>query len=675
MIFKLSVLASVLAVSHAQTQLTLLHVNDHHSHLTESSAGYLNIENSDIPADVSTSNGNTTYLRAYYGGYPRLVTAFNDLQASSELAGRSVLRLHAGDAITGTTYFTLFEGDADAKLMTHICFDAFAPGNHEFDKGDAGLARFLKALSSETAASTVCPTMPAVLGANINPHAGSAILAADVPPIENSKIFTLPDGEQVGVIGINIAKKTMESSQPDPGTTLSDEKETAQAEIDALITAGVNKIVLLTHVGYDNDQNWMAQLNGVDVVVGGDSHSLLGDEATAGIFGSVRGDYATVIEKTDGSTVCVVQAWDYSKVIGNLNIDFDAAGNVLACTGSPIFALNPDKVTVRDADPRYDLSAADAALVMATLSTRSGGIAVGYAEDADTATDLSVYTAEVDVLAQTVVATASTFIPLEAGGYESGACDLVAQGFLLNPLSSADVAIQNRGGCRASIEEGNFTVNDAYTLLPFANTMVNIVMTGQQIHNVLEDAVDFYLDPSGSWGAYPRASGLRFDLNEAKAKGSRISNLEVNNKLAGTWGAIDMAANYTVVTNNFIATPRDGYYEFGNIPDELKVDTYVEYAQSFIEYAESVAVLDPVSAESASTQVWLDSTESPTASPSAAPVASSASVPSPVTMAPVASPVSASPTAAPVTSSSNREFSFGLVLSFGIISSMFFFCN
>ena len=95
------------------------------------------------------------------------------------------------------------------------------------------------------------------------------------------------------------------------------------------------------------------------------------------------------------------------------------------------------------------------------------------------------------------------------------------------------------------------------------------------------------MDPSGSWGAYPRSSGLRYDVDEGEVYGSRVSNLEVNPKLAGSWTPIDMGTSYKVVTNNFIATPRDGYYEFGNIPEELIVDTYVEYAQSFVAYAKS----------------------------------------------------------------------------------------
>ncbi len=129
--------------------------------------------------------------------------------------------------------------------------------------------------------------------------------------------------------------------------------------------------------------------------------------------------------------------------------------------------------------------------------------------------------------------------------------------------------------------------------------MVNIQMTGQQIHNVLDDAVDIFLDPGGSWGAYPRVSGLRFDVNEGLPKGSRINTLEVNPKIAGVWAAIEMDKTYTVVTNSHIAL--DGYYKFGNIPAELKVDTYAEYAQTFIEYAREVKVLSPVSEDNVST--------------------------------------------------------------------------
>ena len=294
--------------------------------------------------------------------------------------------------------------------------------------------------------------MPALLGANIVPHNESALLDQGVPPIGDHVVLSMSDGEQVGVIGITTVRKIMESSSPDPGTKILDEKETVKAQVEALTELGVNKIVVMTHIGYQNDIDWIAGLDGVDVVVGGDSHTLLGDDQT-GMIATPRGSYATVIEKADGTKACIVQAWEYAKTIGNLDVDFDDDGDVVSCIGSPVFPLDPDSVTVRDADPRYDLSAQDAAALIASLEERTGGQTKGFAEDPDAAADLAIYYTQLQTLVQVVVGVASEFIGLEKGGWESGACDLVAQAFLLHPLSIADVAIQNRGGCRTSIED------------------------------------------------------------------------------------------------------------------------------------------------------------------------------------------------------------------------------
>jgi 5'-nucleotidase/UDP-sugar diphosphatase len=91
----------------------------------------------------------------------------------------------------------------------------------------------------------------------------------------------------------------------------------------------------------------MVQLDGVNVVIGGDLHSLLGDDTTAA-FCTALGAYATEITRDDGSVVYVVQAWEYSKVIGQLEVDFDDDENVISRGSHPVFPLNPSKVTVRD---------------------------------------------------------------------------------------------------------------------------------------------------------------------------------------------------------------------------------------------------------------------------------------------------------------------------------------
>lgn len=117
---------------------------------------------------------------------------------------------------------------------------------------------------------------------------------------------------------------------------------------------------------------------------------------------------------------------------------------------------------------------------------------------------------------------------------------------------TADIAIQNGGGCRTDLPSGTFSIGDAYTMLPFSNTMLTMKMSGQQVKDSIEDAVDM-AHFGGSSGAYPYASGLRFDVDASRPKGSRVTNIEVNKRLADSWKPIDLDAHYVVVTNNYIA--------------------------------------------------------------------------------------------------------------------------
>jgi 5'-nucleotidase len=124
-------------------------------------------------------------------------------------------------------------------------------------------------------------------------------------------------------------------------------------------------------------------------------------------------------------------------------------------------------------------------------------------------------------------------------------------------------------------------------------------MTGDQIRRAIEDSMNFFLEPAlgGGAGSYAFAAGLRYDIDYTAPFGSRITNLEVNRRLEETWRPIDLTATYTVVTNDFIATPRDGYFTFAEIdkndPDQY-VNTFVLYAQSLIDYVKDLRVIsDP----------------------------------------------------------------------------------
>ena len=103
----------------APLDLSILHINDHHSHLDAETTALT----------LKDATGASRSVTVELGGFPRVAAAIEQLAAGKA----NVLKLHAGDAITGDLYFTQSEGQADAVLMNTVCFDAFTLGNHEFD--------------------------------------------------------------------------------------------------------------------------------------------------------------------------------------------------------------------------------------------------------------------------------------------------------------------------------------------------------------------------------------------------------------------------------------------------------------------------------------------------------------------------------------------------------------
>ena len=564
--------------------LTILHVNDHHSHVTADDFGF-DVSGLELTATANAAGDPLAEVEVTYGGYPLLVSLFAELEAANE----NVLKLHAGDAITGTLFYPLFSGQADAEMMNQVCFDAFGLGNHEFDDGDAALARFLDFLAEGD-----CGTP--VVAANVVPGPDSPLANGYLVPYVIEEVA----GQQVGLIGIDIARKTMVSSAPDPGTVLTDETETAQRYIDELTGMGVDKIVLLTHYTYENDLALAAALTGVDVIVGGDSHSLLGGE-NLGLVGNPAGPYPTQATNADGEPVCVVQAWEYAHLLGELQVQFDADGIVESCAGSPRVPFDGATFTYEYVDGKESsdrvLEGADVDAVREALAALPEFVAVEA--DPDTAAVLAGYEAQVSELSTQVIGTIAEDLCLErwpgqarsaicppAATYANGSdiSNHVAKAFL-TVTPTADISLQNAGGTRTDVAAGEHTINDAYSLLPFSNTLWTLEMTGEEIVATLEDALSNTLDDDGSTGSYPYAAGLRFDVDASAAFGERVSNVQVNPRLAGAWTDIDPAGMYTVVTQSFIGAGRDGYDTLGVVSGEgLYVDTFTEYAQSWVDY-------------------------------------------------------------------------------------------
>jgi len=570
--------------------VNILHINDHHSHLE---AGSQSLDIAGAETEFSA------------GGFPRVIAKINERAAELD----NVLKLHAGDAMTGTLYFTSFEGEADAELMNQVCFDAFALGNHEFDRGDEGLVKFLDYLAAGS-----CNTP--VLAANVKPAIGTPL--APVAQGDYIQPYTIKniDGQQVGIIGIDIANKTRNSSSPLASTEFLDEPETAQAMIDELTNQGIDKIILLTHYQYANDLTLAERLSGVDVIIGGDSHTLLGDFEAYGL--SASGPYPTEVTNADGDKVCVAQAWQYAQVVGELKVSWDANGVVESCSGTPHLLLGAEMTREDSSETKYTPVAEELAAIRATIDADPQ---LSIVEEDVTATELlNYYTSQLDTFRNEVVGTATEDLCLERipgqGRSELPSCagttsqnggdiaNLVAQAFLFQS-KNADVSIQNAGGVRTDIPAGDITIGDAYTLLPFANTLTDLTMTGAEISQVLNEAVDFAHAPGGSSGAYPYAAGLRWIVDMSRSAGERLYNIEVRPRGETTWRSLEDTEILNVVTNSFTGGGQDGYITFGTVTDDGRsVDTFLDYAQSFVDYVKEQGTLSKPALDEYSTQSY-----------------------------------------------------------------------
>ncbi len=475
----------------AAYQLTILHLNDHHSNLQPRAA----------TVQLDDGAGRRIPVAMEVGGFARVAGALDELAAA---AGPNVLKLHAGDALTGTLYFERAgsAGEADAALMDVACFDAFTLGNHEFDKGDSTLKGFLDRLAAGR-----CPVP--VLSANTRFGAASALHESRAPGMVQPSVVLRRSGQDIGIVGVTVAYKTRVSSAPDPGTQFEDEATAVQREIDRLSARGIDKIIVLSHVGHEAELRLAERLRGVDVIVGGDSHTLLGPPAMAQAgLGTPTGAYPARTRNADGQPVCVVQAAEFSQVLGELRVRFDARGNVLDCSGTA-HVLVGETMRVDGQPPAPAL-----AQQLAASRAATGFLRVTQPSAAALAA-LAPFEARVADFARTPVAVVpeelcARRVPGGPGsldhGRSSAACNalghvdqhggdiqqLVAQAYLdvaRLRYGGADVALQHGGGVRTPLL-GTVTAEQIIGVLPFGNTLWRLDVSGAELKGMLEDGIE-----------------------------------------------------------------------------------------------------------------------------------------------------------------------------------------
>jgi 2',3'-cyclic-nucleotide 2'-phosphodiesterase (5'-nucleotidase family) len=137
---------------------------------------------------------------------------------------------------------------------------------------------------------------------------------------------------------------------------------------------------------------------------------------------------------------------------------------------------------------------------------------------------------------------------VRAGFEESTIGNLITDA--MREFFDTDIAIHNSGGIRANMPKGEITYRHCYNIDALSNTAVVMEMTGEQIIEALEIGVNGH-------HAIFQVAGLKYVYDSGKPIGSRM--LEVTT-MDGT--PIDRSAEYTLVTNSFLAAGGGEYVIF-----------------------------------------------------------------------------------------------------------------
>lgn len=422
------------------------------------------------------------------GGAGRIAHVIRQLKEKN----KDALVVDAGDIFQGSMLYTHYHGAVEVELLNKLGYDIYTIGNHEFDDGPENLGAQLKNAKFD------------VVNANMD-----ASKVAELEKVIKLSVVKKVGGQKIGFVGAitpdleTLANKLAPVKLKAKGSNWTDP---IKAEVEKLKSEGVDKIVMVTHVGLNMERNLAKAIPDVDVIIGGHSHTRL---------------TKPVIEHhADGTTTTIVQTGCYGRSVGCLKVTFD------------------DKGVVEPKKTAYRLTDLDA----------------NIAEDAD----LTKYVAEMAKPLpedrHMVIATCSKTFPRKNLLSDSAIGDLVCDALVDSGKEyGVTVAMHNRGGIRGNLQEGPLTNADIQQIFPFDNFVVFATVNGATLKRALEHSI-----AEGLGGRFLDVAGLKFAYDTKRKPGEKLIFVMVKD-LKGNWAAIEDTGKYKIAMNHYNFDGGEGY--------------------------------------------------------------------------------------------------------------------
>ncbi|MCC4834742.1 bifunctional metallophosphatase/5'-nucleotidase [Shewanella sp. 10N.7] len=530
--------------------LSLAHINDTHSNFEPSKIKFnLSVDGQEYQAETKT------------GGYARLCYQIETARKKAHDDQQAFLFLHGGDSFQGTLYFREFKGAANAHLLNMLNPDAMVLGNHEIDAGNSPVLAFLNRIEFPLLAGNMDLSQEVTdKEGRLKDH--PMLLDYD-PQLKCAKVLLKPFyDKKIAIVGITLDQMPL-IARPDPDTHFINAIDTTVNTVTMLKQQGIDHIVILSHLGLDQDRELAEKVDGISVIVGGHSHTLQGNFSDLGLSHT---EYAEVINHTP-----IIHASKYAEVLGLAEIEFDVQGKCTAINGDNYFMLD-EQVEVSlipiEANAAKQITPEQIAKVTKQLQSHSGVLG-DEANQAVHDTIMRDYRPALNALEEQVLAhiprdLIHTRLPSKHFPHGSEIAPWVCRSmYKATKLSEPelDFALHNAGGVRQSLNKGNLSVADVLgRILPFELPLVKYQIQGQYLYQVLESSINAATNNGVTGtgaGSFPYTYGIRYFYDGKLEKNQRITLIEEYRQ--GQWSEIDKDKLYIGVSSAYTAAGKEGY--------------------------------------------------------------------------------------------------------------------
>ena len=455
-------------------------------------------------------------------GYAHLVS----VREMMENDNAYVTTVSAGDFISGDIVGTITKGEAIIDIMNRVQYDVIALGNHEFDFGLPHILSLTEALD----ATTVC--------ANLR-H-----IESNKPLFTPYKIISYDDVD-IAYIGITTsATSTLVSAN-----TFRNERDeliydfsnnnlyaVTQHYIDQAINEGADYVVALAHLGdvgqsgHSNSVELINNTHGIDVLIDGhDHHTIEG----------------RIVKNNRGEDVILTSSGTKFQYIGAVTLSTEGKFS------TQLIAVSSEDST--------DAATQDYVNQIKQEALEAGKRVIGH-----TSFPISMLGPDGKRIVRNSEATLGNLC-----------ADAIRYG------TNAEIAMINGGGIRASINEGDITINDCFQVFSFNNTVCTATMSGAQILDALEFGAR--ATPT-EVGGFLHVSGLRYQIDLIPSpvvlddKGMcshitegkrRVNNVEVFDSKTNSYKPIELDRIYTVGSFEYLITGKGdaGVLQYATLKD------------------------------------------------------------------------------------------------------------